>query len=76
MHLYGPDDAGGYKEIAGTFQLGPLPFVMGGLLVADYDGDGCDEIIMEVSALKEIFNAECAENAQRTAEVAVLVAQN
>jgi hypothetical protein len=45
MHLYGPDGSGGYKEIAGTFQMGPVPGEMGGLFVADYDGDGCDEII-------------------------------
>jgi hypothetical protein len=44
MHLYGPDGAGGYKEIAATFQMGTVkadPI----MLVADYDGDGCDEII-------------------------------
>ncbi len=47
MHLYGPDGAGGYKEISTNFQMGPTYGASAALwFVADYDGDGCDEIIL------------------------------
>ena len=49
LHLYGPDGAGGYKEISTNFDLG-AGGPRGGPFVADYDGDGCDEIIMLADA--------------------------
>ena len=45
MHVYGPDGSGGYKEISSSFQMGPVPWGTA-WFVADYDGDGRDEIIL------------------------------
>jgi len=48
MRLFGPDGAGGYKEISNNLSFGPSQ--EGGLfsqwLTADMDGDGADEIVL------------------------------
>jgi hypothetical protein len=47
MHLYGYDGDGGYEEISTNFEMGPTYGAAAAIwFVADYDGDGCDEIIL------------------------------